>query len=253
MSAVHNRGMSDLFNGLDDIDWEDFADAYGPADDVPDALRAGSAGDESAWFDLWGMVWHQGTVYSVTPVVVPFLVRIATRPDVPDSARRQAAFLLAAIAAADSFVLPDEPEVMLHPAWCREPGEGTPSRDLVIESNEAVAALATALATSIAGASSSVRAGLIAALGAIGAALPESARNSLAPLVDDADERIRAAVGLTLSLASGTLTAESIADAARIDAEVTAYLEAVHMWPDHVRAVAIIREFCESVAGDDWV
>jgi hypothetical protein len=67
--------------GLADIPWGDLSHAYGPAADVPGLLRviasgdAGEAGD--AVHELFGNIWHQGTVYRATPYAVPFLARMA--------------------------------------------------------------------------------------------------------------------------------------------------------------------------------
>ncbi|MEL7471605.1 MAG: hypothetical protein AAFN27_24390 [Pseudomonadota bacterium] len=74
--------------GLDDIDWAGLTHAYGSAADVPAQLRAVATGSkterEKAWYDLYGNIWHQGTVYEATAHAVPFFVRLAndqTRDD----------------------------------------------------------------------------------------------------------------------------------------------------------------------------
>ena len=67
--------------GLDDVAWDSLEHAYGPADDVPDLLRALAAGDaeqaEEAVYELYSNIWHQGSVYPATIPAVPFLVAIA--------------------------------------------------------------------------------------------------------------------------------------------------------------------------------
>jgi len=67
--------------GLADIPWGDLSHAYGPAGDVPGLLRAIASGDAKAAGDavleLFGNIWHQGTVYQATPCAVPFLARMA--------------------------------------------------------------------------------------------------------------------------------------------------------------------------------
>lgn len=74
--------------GLDEVSWADLSHAYGSADDVPVLLRrAGSGGDEAraAIGDLYGKVFHQGTVYPATVAAVPFLVELAgSAPDCRD-------------------------------------------------------------------------------------------------------------------------------------------------------------------------
>src|SRR5581483_6556505 len=70
-----------LLAGLDDIAWSSFEHAYGPADDVPELLRALVSGDEeqaeAAVHELYGTIWHQGSVYPATIPAVPFLIEIA--------------------------------------------------------------------------------------------------------------------------------------------------------------------------------
>ncbi|MFF3849308.1 HEAT repeat domain-containing protein [Streptomyces sp. NPDC002328] len=78
-------------DGLDAHPWSSFSHAYGPAEDLPDLLRAlvdvdvdvdvdGDADvDEAddALSELYGSVLHQGTVYAASAEAVPFLARIA--------------------------------------------------------------------------------------------------------------------------------------------------------------------------------
>ncbi len=69
------------------IDWTKLGGAYGTDRDVPGALEAmrfgADASDEAfaeAWNDvLLGHVWHQGTIYPVTPKVIPFIFDIVER------------------------------------------------------------------------------------------------------------------------------------------------------------------------------
>ena len=71
-----------VLTGLDEIDWAALEHAYGPAEDVPGLLRALASGNaeaaKEALYELWGTVWHQGSVYPATVPAVPFLARIAT-------------------------------------------------------------------------------------------------------------------------------------------------------------------------------
>ena len=76
-------GHSDsVLTGLDEIDWAALEHAYGPAEDVPGLLRALASGNaeaaKAALYELWGTIWHQGSVYPATVPAVPFLARIAT-------------------------------------------------------------------------------------------------------------------------------------------------------------------------------
>ncbi len=76
-----------MLEGLDAIDWTSLEHAYGDASDVPDLLRDLGEGRESAFDSLWGNAFHQGTRYSVSPVIVPFLVEIlGARRDEDDRA-----------------------------------------------------------------------------------------------------------------------------------------------------------------------
>lgn len=61
-------------------DWTNLQHAYGPASDVPALLDQLSPDPES---DIWGEVWmricHQGTVYSASFPVLPFLADAASK------------------------------------------------------------------------------------------------------------------------------------------------------------------------------
>lgn len=61
---------------LDTVNWASLSDAYGSAEDVPQQLRAIASGDDDAYEDAFGNLWHQGTIYSVTPHAIPFLIGI---------------------------------------------------------------------------------------------------------------------------------------------------------------------------------
>ena len=93
------RRLSAL-DGIDNIDWSKLKDAYGPANKVPALLRAFVSGhrDHSKWAaeDLFQTVWHQGTVYSATAAVVPFLYNLLEGKGRYD--REVVAHLLATIA-----------------------------------------------------------------------------------------------------------------------------------------------------------
>jgi hypothetical protein len=77
--------MKAILGSLDQVDWNALSHAYGPATNVPDVLRAFAFGSnaerqkqlEEEW---WGSIIHQGTYYSATEAVVPFLIEIALAP-----------------------------------------------------------------------------------------------------------------------------------------------------------------------------
>jgi hypothetical protein len=95
-----------MLEGLDEIDWQSLSHAYGPADDVPDQLRALAFGDteeqESALWSFYGNIYHQGTVYHATAYAVPFLIEILTSPDF--QAKHDILYLLSHLASGYSYL-----------------------------------------------------------------------------------------------------------------------------------------------------
>ena len=95
-----------MLEGLDDIDWSSLTHAYGDAGDVPGVIRARASTDaeeaKEAEFELFGNIWHQGTVYEATAPAVPFLVELAERPETHD--RPGLLMLLGAIAEGTSYL-----------------------------------------------------------------------------------------------------------------------------------------------------
>ncbi|MFF3890579.1 hypothetical protein [Streptomyces sp. NPDC001914] len=66
---------------LDDVRWSELTHAYGPAEDVPELIRAlygddAEAADEAVQ-ELFGTIHHQGTVYRASAPAVPFLAHAA--------------------------------------------------------------------------------------------------------------------------------------------------------------------------------
>jgi hypothetical protein len=99
-------GVLPMLEGLDRVDWASLEHAYGPADDVPGQLRALLSSDrrvrENALHELFGNIWHQGTVYPASAAAVPFLYELLTAPGVPD--RTGIALLLASIAGGAGYM-----------------------------------------------------------------------------------------------------------------------------------------------------
>jgi hypothetical protein len=62
---------------LDEVQWHALSHAYGPAEDVPELIRALYQDDEEtadeAIYELCGTIHHQGTVYPASAPAVPFL------------------------------------------------------------------------------------------------------------------------------------------------------------------------------------
>ncbi|GAA4016020.1 hypothetical protein GCM10022247_43770 [Allokutzneria multivorans] len=73
-----------MLEGLTDIAWYRLDHAYGWAENVPDLVRAAASADGDAALEaideLYGSVVHQGSVYSSTPFVLPFVFEIVADP-----------------------------------------------------------------------------------------------------------------------------------------------------------------------------
>jgi HEAT repeat protein len=95
-----------MLEGLEEIDWGNLHHAYGSASDVPDLLRALTSPDREerslAISDLYGNIWHQGTVYEATAYAVPFLIELLREPAVQDKA--EILGLLQAISRGSSYL-----------------------------------------------------------------------------------------------------------------------------------------------------
>lgn len=95
-----------MLEALDTIDWSKLQHAYGPAIDVPDLIRALASDDEeerqSATFELYENIWHQGTVYEATAYAVPFLIELLESDNVPE--KNEILVLLGSLASSfDSY------------------------------------------------------------------------------------------------------------------------------------------------------
>ncbi|WP_436787920.1 hypothetical protein [Yinghuangia sp. YIM S10712] len=75
-------------DGLDAVDWARLEHAYGPAEDVPDQIRALCADEaavrEKALGALYGNIFHQGSRYEASAHAVPFLVGLAADTNTPE-------------------------------------------------------------------------------------------------------------------------------------------------------------------------
>ena len=95
--------VAELLGEVAAVEWSGVHHAYGPATDVPGQLAAVIVGDdatrEEAWWNLWGNIHHQGTIYEATVPAVPILLGVATWPAHPD--RAQAILLLREVGAAE--------------------------------------------------------------------------------------------------------------------------------------------------------
>jgi hypothetical protein len=94
-----------VLDRLDEIPWHSLHHAYGTAEDVPGLLRAlAQEGEQQdkALYELFGNIWHQGTVYEASAYAVPFLVELAANPTV--SRRDELLGLIGALAAGRSYL-----------------------------------------------------------------------------------------------------------------------------------------------------
>ncbi len=95
-----------MLERLDEIDWSALTHAYGPATDLPGLIRGLAAGSleqmDEALTDLFGNIWHQGTIYPASAAALPFLYELLDAPGVPDPSR--VAFLIAAIADGSVYL-----------------------------------------------------------------------------------------------------------------------------------------------------
>lgn len=77
-----------MLERLNEVNWDELEHAYGAASDVPDCLRKLASNDpkirEAGLYDLYGNLWHQGTVYEATAFAVPFLIELLESDDVQE-------------------------------------------------------------------------------------------------------------------------------------------------------------------------
>lgn len=76
------------FDGLNDIPWHTLTHAYGRASEVPKDIRRLTSSKakyrESALWQLFGSIYHQGTLYPATAAAAPFILRILANTSLPD-------------------------------------------------------------------------------------------------------------------------------------------------------------------------
>lgn len=91
LAPDHAEDIPIDLSGLDEIAWADLEHAHGPADDVPDLLRAlaDPYGDWDQTLDeLFGDdLLHQGSCYSATAPALPFLTRMIVSGALPAKQR----------------------------------------------------------------------------------------------------------------------------------------------------------------------
>src|SRR5262245_10102626 len=95
-----------MLDALDQIKWDQLSHAYGKATDVPNLLRALASDKKEVWdnalYQLYGNIWHQGTVYQATAYAVPFLIELLNEPAVV--CKTEILALLQALASGSSYL-----------------------------------------------------------------------------------------------------------------------------------------------------
>jgi hypothetical protein len=106
-SGIDKHVVTEMVQAIRAVDWDTLVHAYGPATDVADQLIAAAVGDErtreAAWWNLWGNIHHQGTIYESTVPAAPIIARLAGWSSYPD--RVEAICFLREIASADGVVV----------------------------------------------------------------------------------------------------------------------------------------------------
>ena len=94
-----------MIDKLNQIHWSKLSHAFGEASDVPTLIENLCAKDkdvfESSIYELFGNIWHQGTIYEATPKALPFLIYIYENVEVID--KNSLLVLLASIAAGSGY------------------------------------------------------------------------------------------------------------------------------------------------------
>ena len=103
--GVSPAELQALASALGTVPWQELGHAYGTADDAPALLYAVTHGTDEvrtdAWWEVWGTIYHQGTVYEATAPAVPFIAAIAAAPGHPDRVDAIAFLREAAVGGGD--------------------------------------------------------------------------------------------------------------------------------------------------------
>jgi len=114
-----------MLDGLDAVDWSSLTHAYGEATDVPGLLRALLSPDpkvrEKTIYELFGNIWHQGTVYPASAAALPFLYELLVAPEVQD--KSSIAHLIASIAEGVGYLEVHAVGDFGEPTWRKILGE----------------------------------------------------------------------------------------------------------------------------------
>jgi hypothetical protein len=91
-----------MLEELDKINWSKLHHAYGEASDVPVLIRQLLSKDndvaDEAIYELFGNIWHQGTVYEASAYAIPFLQELLKSSEIIEKTKTSIACLLASMA-----------------------------------------------------------------------------------------------------------------------------------------------------------
>lgn len=100
-----------MFESLDDVPWAMLATTYANGEQIPACLRQLTDSDVNvrvaALHRLVDDVFHQGTRYSASPYVIPFLSELCAAPATPDRGKLLELWGLIAFSYYDSRMLPE--------------------------------------------------------------------------------------------------------------------------------------------------
>ncbi|PQO40077.1 HEAT repeat domain-containing protein [Blastopirellula marina] len=95
-----------MLSGLDQVDWKSLSHAYGSAEDVPAQMCKLTSPDKAVWetaiYDFYGNIWHQGTVYEATAYAVPFLLELLAASSI--ACKTDILYLLKSLANGSSYL-----------------------------------------------------------------------------------------------------------------------------------------------------
>lgn len=197
---------------------------------------------------LHDTVWRGGTVFEVTPSVVPSIVDVVVDRRRPDRVRTLSAFLLAAIAAADSFVLAHDQT--RRPAWWAAPRPPGRAPDLARRCRTGVEEDCGRLLGALDGATPLLVCGLVAVAGAAHRGVGANAIAVLSAARRTRDTRLGAAGRLVTELvdSDGAVPAYAVLRAARTDPRTADHLAALGDLPVAERAIRVADHLSSMVA-----
>jgi len=192
-----------VLTDLDTVAWDDLGHAYGGASDVPNLLRGLAEGDGNALYELFGNIWHQGTVYEATAPAVPFLIELLDGPEVDVPGVLE---LLSAIAQGSSYT---DVHRELYRASDRDSAETLAAMEVELSwaraAHDAVVAGLPVYRRLLAGSDDeNVRTGAASTIAACGVDSGDATAALSAAAAGDASPRVRAAAILALRGEGGT-------------------------------------------------